>query len=138
MEKHPDPVGLEREILLFREEGLQGKKPVQQEHTGDQRIREGVFGDRQGEDVDPCSAENQTQAEITQSFPDGKGCFRLAEVFSFLLELPPPAQDIVGLPDPGKQPAIFHQAGAAVHAVGVSLAVGKTAIEAQPVILPLS
>lgn len=58
--------------------------------------------------------------------------------FPVLLELPAPPQDVIGLLDPGKQPGVFKKAGIAIHAMGVGIPVGETAVQAQPVILPLA
>ena len=57
------------------------------------------------------------------------------QVFPLLFELPAPAQNIEGLPDPGDQTGIFHEAGLAIHTFGIGLAVGEPAIQAKPMIL---
>ena len=54
-----------------------------------------------------------------------------------MLELPPPTEDIIGLTEPIEQSAIFNQAGPAVHALGIGIAVGESTIQAQFGVLAL-
>ena len=53
------------------------------------------------------------------------------QVVALLLELPPPAEDIIGLTNPVKQSAVFNQTGPTIHALGIGIAVGESAIQAQ-------
>jgi len=47
-----------------------------------------------------------------------------------LFELPPPAEDVVGLAGPVDQTTVFNQTGPAIHALGIRIAIGKPTVQA--------
>ena len=49
---------------------------------------------------------------------------------AFLFELPPPAEAVVGLANPVEQTTVFNQAGPAIHALGIRIAIGEPAVQA--------
>lgn len=117
-------------MVLFGEQGLDRKKSVEQEKDGDHAAGEGIFAHRAGEQIHSRYAEQGAQGKITHRFEDGP-LGSLVKLVALVFQLPSPAQNVVGLPDPGDQPLVFHQAGLAIHALGIGIAVGETATQTE-------
>ena len=124
-------------LLFAGEQTTQGEETVAQQHQGDQTAGEGVFRDRQGEDVYSGETQKDAQGKESESPHPAHAAARF-QVFTFLTDLVAPAQDVVTLAEPGEKPGVFHHAGVAVHAMGIGLTVGEAAIEAKPVVLPVA
>ena len=122
--------------LFFKQEGFNGKKTVKQKNQRDQTIGKGPFGHCHTQKIGAYPAEQGPKEKETDPFKQ-RNMGAETKVVPLLLELPSPTQNIIGLTQPRNQALVFNHACIAIHTLGISIAIRKTAIQAELVILPL-